>query len=148
MRRKFIILCLLNEKKKIITAPGVQNHSDHYLEPLTVTAVNAEHSLSYQSNGVSEGQFNKLRQGKVSFQARLDLHQCSCAQAKKRINDFIETSKVRHHSCCLIIHGKGQGLVKGLTDSVLRGHEQVIAFHSTKPCHGGMGALYVLLSGA
>ena len=128
--------------------PRAQNQSDVYVEPLTVTPIDSEQCLSHQSNGTSQGQFNKLRQGKIPFQARLDLHQSTCAQAKKRIYDFIETSKVRNLSCCLIIHGKGQGLVKGITDRVLREHEQVLAFHSTKPNHGGTGALYVLMRGA
>ena len=101
--------------------------------------------MSYQSVSVTSNQFNKLRQGKILFQARLDLHQNTCEQAEQKIQHFIQLSHMKCLKSCLIIHGKGQGLIKNVVDNVLRTMYPVIAFHSAKACHGGTGAIYVLL---
>ena len=53
----------------------------------------------------------------------------------------------------LIVHGKGHSKAKGDKMAVLKGYvnqwlrelEDVQAFHSAQPQHGGTGAVYVLL---
>lgn len=140
-------LSLKTKDTRLVPVPQrkTQGHVCTSPESIYQGTVCVESSLSYQSAIVTRRQFSKLRQGKIAYQSFLDLHQKTCWEAEKSIKQFILSNYEYHHNCCLIIHGKGQGLLKNVTDKVLRSIELVIAFHSAKPSHGGTGAVYVLL---
>ena len=109
-------------------------------------SINADSQLTYQSNGISNPLFNRLKKGKIAYQAYLDLHEYTCKIAEKKIKKFIVHSCFEKLSCCLIIHGKGEGKLKALTNTMLLENNQVKAFHSAKAIHGGTGAVYVLFN--
>lgn len=107
--------------------------------------VSAEEMLSYKKSGVNERQFQRLRQAQFPIDARLDLHGLHQDTAPTAIVEQIEDAVAQGHKCIHIIHGKGQGVLKNITNAVLRQHSYVIAFCSAKPQDGGAGAVYVLL---
>lgn len=104
-----------------------------------------EDVLSYKTHAISFNQFNKLRSGKVTYRNTIDLHKLTCEKAIESIRRFINNNYNNDINSCLIIHGKGQGLVKAITEKTLLSCPKVLAFHSAIPRHGGTGAVYVLL---
>ena len=112
--------------------------------------------------GIDRGTWEKLRQGKLSIEGRLDLHGHNQAQAHNKLVRFIERGFEQEKRCLLVITGKGSGggreetgwfgsatgvlrreVPRWLTESPLAG--KVIAFTPAQPKHGGEGALYVYL---
>jgi DNA-nicking Smr family endonuclease len=111
---------------------------------------NGDH-LSYRRQGVSEDILRKLRRGRYSVQAEIDLHGLTVPMAREELNSFLSQCRIERASCVRIIHGKG--LRSGNNGPVLKAKvalwlkqaNYVIAYASAKPADGGTGALYVLL---
>ena len=106
--------------------------------------------LSFKRDGVQHGVFRSLKQGKYSIDASIDLHGHTVAQARREVFDFIGDCMVRDIRCAMITHGKGQhrdppALLKSCVNHWLTQLEDVLAFHSARPSHGGSGSTYVLL---
>jgi DNA-nicking Smr family endonuclease len=112
--------------------------------------------------GIDRRTEEKLRQGKIPIEGRLDLHGHTQAQAHNELIQFIERSSERGQRCLLVITGKGSGkereeggwfesetgvlrreVPRWLTVWPLAG--KVIAVTPAQPRHGGEGALYVYL---
>ena len=96
----------------------------------------------------------RLRRGDFAWQAHLDLHGQTAAQARAAVERFVTTSVRDGHRCVLIVHGRGLNskdqvpVLKGHMKSWLaRGRigRHVLAFTSARAHDGGAGALYVLL---
>lgn len=106
---------------------------------------------SYARSHLDKQIFKNLRTGKFTIDAILDLHGLNIAQAKTILPKFIHQSIKRHYRCVCIIHGKGirsetlYPIMKNNVDSWLRQLDDVLAFCSALPKHGGTGAVYVLL---
>jgi DNA-nicking Smr family endonuclease len=106
--------------------------------------------LGYKKDGVQEGVYKKLRQGKYTMDARLDLHHHTVEQARKAVFEFISDCLKYDIRTGIIVHGKGEreeprALLKSYTNKWLREIPEVLAFHSALKQNGGMGAVYVLL---
>ena len=106
--------------------------------------------LSFKRDGVQHGVFKNLRLGKYSIDSRLDLHRMTVAQAQLQVSRFVNDC-IRHDiRCALITHGRGENrekpaLLKSCTNHWLREMDEILAFHSAQPQHGGTGATYILL---
>lgn len=104
--------------------------------------------------------YHKMKRGKLSPEARIDLHGLTLAAAHPRLNGFIMRSYAEGKRLVLVITGKGKKKDEGgpipVRDGVLR-HEvphwlsmpplsqivlQVVQAHQS---HGGGGAYYVYL---
>ena len=103
----------------------------------------------------------KLRKGKMSIEARLDLHGMRQAEAYERLLQFIEDCVARGLRTVLVITGKGkskstsedwlspsQGVLKNnaphwLNEASLKRH--ILKIYPAQPKDGGSGALYVYL---
>jgi|GEM_PF-590146 len=119
--------------------------SDYYANP-----VQSESLLHYHQPGVSRLQVHALKTGKLSYQAKLDLHGLKPDAAKERLNQFLTQQIQLQHCWVLIIHGKGgrfgeAPVLKNLINRWLPQIPRVLGFHSAQPKHGGAGATYVLL---
>ncbi|WP_019216278.1 Smr/MutS family protein [Legionella tunisiensis] len=119
--------------------------SDYYTE-----VVQANTLLSYCSHSIPAKRLRELKNGQISWQARLDLHGLRSDDAKNALIKCIAQQHALGHRCLLIIHGKGshQGeppILKNLVNHWLQQFPQVLAFHSALARDGGSGALYVLL---
>lgn len=105
----------------------------------------------FKRPGVQDGVFKKLRLGKYESQARLDLHGLTVEQARREVYQFIQDCMQYELRVVTLVHGKGtrssggQALLKSHAVHWLEQIEQVMAFHSAQPQHGGNGALYILL---
>jgi len=121
---------------------------DEGIEPL-----DAWYVLAFKRPGIQHGVYKKLRQGRYDIDARLDLHRLSVKQARIDVHSFIQEAMQYGLCTVLILHGKGQrkteqektAVLKGYVNRWLQDLEEVQAFHSAQPVHGGTGAVYVLL---
>ncbi len=117
--------------------------------------------------GVDGGTAERLRRGRITPDAVLDLHGLTQDRAYATLLNFIRRSHARAHRCLLVITGKGLGKVseasaKGfvmpersrggvlralvphwLNDSDLRA--LVVGVQTAHQRHGGTGALYIYL---
>ncbi|KTD22627.1 Smr/MutS family protein [Legionella londiniensis] len=116
----------------------------------TSDPVKAEEELSFGKSNISAKQFKQLKNGEISFQAKLDLHGMRSDSVGGLLNRFISQELLKEHRSILIIHGKGgrfgePPVIKNMVYQCLKQMPEVLAFHSARPKDGGNGALYVLL---
>lgn len=115
-----------------------------------VSKVGPQDTLGYRRAGIQESVYRKLRLGRYEIEARLDLHRHTLEQAHKEITRFIKDCMEHDVRTVLILPGKGD---RSLTPAVLKSHlvhwlkefDEVQAYHTAQPQHGGAGAFYVLL---
>ena len=113
--------------------------------------VETSEELAYVRPGVQLTVWRKLRRGQYAIEAELDLHGLTVPQARERVHRFLRACQAEGKRCVRIIHGKGKGaegklpVLKGKVNGWLRQKDEVLAFTSARPQHGGTGAVYVLL---
>ena len=105
------------------------------------------------SAGIDRRTDERLRRGQLAIEARIDLHGLTQSAAHDALCRFLDASQRAGRRCVLVITGKGpvsQGggvlrnaVPRWLAEPGLR--RLIIALHRAQPCHGGDGALYVLL---
>lgn len=123
----------------------------NHLSTNEVELVQPHDILSYQRAGVQNGVFKRLKTGRYKMEARLDLHNKTVAEARVEVFDFIEACVKYELRSLLIVHGKGHrnpqkpALLKSYLLKWLPDIDDVQAFHSAQPQHGGTGALYIML---
>ena len=110
----------------------------------------AEDASSYRRNGVQNRTMQKLKRGRFTTGAVLDLHSMTADSARQALIDFIAQAGSESLEAVRIIHGKGLRSENGpklkqMTHRVLRDHPQVLAYTNCKPSNGGSGAVDVLL---
>lgn len=123
---------------------------DYFLSDYISNTVHSHTVLSYTKPGVSDKHLKELQRGLISFDAKLDLHGFKIEAAREALCDFIQIQSAINKRCVLIIHGKGghEGappLIKNHINRWLPQFDEILAFHSALPKHGGQGAVYVLL---
>lgn len=107
--------------------------------------------LVHAAPGVQKSVMRRLRAGRYSVGAVLDLHGLTAEAARELVRDFLSDAAENDLRCVRIIHGKGlrsgnRGpVIKRYLAAWLRRHSLVLAFASARPCDGGTGAVYVLL---
>lgn len=107
--------------------------------------------VSWKRDGVQEGVFRNLRLGRYSADASLNLLHCTLAQARDEVAGFVRQSCELNIRSVLIQHGRSRhpdghaNQLKTYLDVWLPLLDQVLAFHSAQPHHGGTGAIYVML---
>jgi DNA-nicking Smr family endonuclease len=104
--------------------------------------------------GLDPRLLKRLRRGDFAWQAFLDLHGMTAADARPAVVAFVTESLRAGRRCVLIVHGRGHNskdrtpvLKRRLLEWLSRGSTSraVLAFASARPHDGGAGALYVLL---
>ncbi len=113
-------------------------------EPIPGSAI-----LDWRRPGLLDRQYQALRTGRLKpAPQEYDLHGLKPEQAAEYIHQAIAQTQSRQQTALCVIHGKGLrsgpegSLAKGVTDSVLRLHPEVLGFHSAP---GNTGAVNVLL---
>lgn len=95
-----------------------------------------------------------LKRGDYALQGHLDLHGLTRAEAKPRVEAFLDESRRLSRRCVLLIHGRGLNskdqipvLKESLRAWLCQGRigKAVLAFCTARPCDGGAGAVYLLL---
>lgn len=119
--------------------------SDYYKEEVSGTSF-----LSYNTNQIPKKRFLDLKNGKIRWEAKLDLHGLKPEEAKDYLISFILKAYQNGQRSLLIIHGKGGRhggipILKNLVNYWLPQLPEVLVFCSALPRDGGNGALYLLL---
>ena len=70
-------------------------------------------ALAYKGNGVQDGVFRRLKQGKYTSHGQLDLHKMTVEKARREVFDFIVEAVQHDLRCVTIVHGKGMSGDKG-----------------------------------
>ena len=151
----------VTQARKADHTPGLQQRrraagqvldktSNHLAPEEFITPVKPRDVLDFKRDGVQHGVYKKLRLGKYQVDSRLDMHRLTVNQARNATAGFIRDCMAYQIRCCLITHGRGEcrekpALLKSCVNHWLQQLEDVLAFHSAQPQHGGTGATYVLL---
>lgn len=109
------------------------------------------YSLEFRRSGVQHGVFRKLKQGKYPMDARLDLHRMTVERARDEVFGFIRDSLAYDLRNVMIVTGRGnhsqsaEAILKSYVNRWLPEFDEVQAYCSAQPSHGGTGAVYVML---
>lgn len=142
----------LEQKRK--RASSQDSVRDKWLNPLSMEGVRPvppDDFIAFQQPGIQDGVFKKLRLGKYPLENKISLKGISLKESCDRVYQTIKQSHERGVRALLIQHGQGldskpfPALKKSYVNHWLRELEEVIAFHTAQPMHGGFGATYVLL---
>lgn len=107
--------------------------------------------LLFVRPGLQQTVLRKFRRGLYAIEAELDLHGHTVPEARERLAAFLHAARAGGKRCVRIIHGKGLSsagrlpVLKVKVNGWLRQRDEVLAFVSARPHHGGTGAVYVLL---
>lgn len=107
--------------------------------------------LSFKRDGIQQGVFRRLKQGRYAIDATLDLHRLSIEEARQAVYQFIRDCAEMDVRTALISHGKGirsvgrPAVLKSYVAKWLPIMPDVMAFHSAQSFHGGVGCVYILL---
>jgi DNA-nicking Smr family endonuclease len=124
---------------------------DMMSDPIDLADVEIGDEILFSRNGVQHKTFKKLRRGEYAVEAELDLHGKTVDEARALVAEFLALCQRNAIRCVRIIHGKGHGsfnkqpVIKTHINYWLRQRDEVLAFCSCRPNHGGTGAIYVLL---
>jgi len=123
----------------------------NFLTLTEVERLDPYYPLEFKRGGVQDGVFRKLRQGKYPMEARLDLHRKTAEQAREEVFGFIREAHAYDLRNVLLVPGRGnhnqsqEAVLKSYLNKWLPEFEEVQAFCSAIPAHGGTGAVYVML---
>ncbi|MFU0888417.1 DNA endonuclease SmrA [Kluyvera sichuanensis] len=107
--------------------------------------------LEFKREGLQTGVLDKLRLGKYSQQASLNLLHQPVEKCRQSLFAFIHQAQKENLRNVLIIHGKGKednshaNIIRSYLARWLTEFDDVQAFCSALPHHGGSGACYVAL---
>ncbi|MBB1486018.1 DNA endonuclease SmrA [Oceanospirillum sediminis] len=107
--------------------------------------------VEYKKDGVQEGVYKRLKQGKYPVDAALNLQKKTVQVCRGEVFQFIEDCYKHDIRVAMITIGRGESadslpcVVKSYLAKWLPQFPQVIAINSAQKSHGGTGALYVLL---
>ena len=104
--------------------------------------------------GISRRIVKALREGKFAIKRTLNLRGMFVEEAKEAFEEFMKKAILNGDRCVLIIHGRGLSsryepvLKNKVKEWLEKGpfRKYVLAYSSARPCDGGLGATYVLLS--
>ncbi|MBV1911152.1 MAG: DNA endonuclease SmrA [Kangiellaceae bacterium] len=140
----------LNDRYRQKAATQKKSPYANFLTDGDVPPVEPNEILSYKLSGIQPQVFKNLRQAKYQFDYHLDLHRYTVKEARDAIFKLINSAHIEDYRCFLVTHGKGErskepAKLKAYVNHWLRQIEQIVAFHSAMPKHGGTGSTYVLL---
>lgn len=124
---------------------------DNYLTTGYLDIVPLDSPLEFKREGLQTGVLDKLRLGKYSQQASLNLVRQTVESCRQQLFAFIHQAQQDGLHNVLIIHGKAKedgshaNIVRSYLARWLTEFDDVQAFCAALPHHGGSGACYVAL---
>lgn len=118
--------------------------SDDFIPP-------CDDHLEFMRPGVQKSYMKLIRNGKVAIEDDIDLHGYQRDDARKTLLAFLEHAQSQGYKLVRVVHGKGYNssdnrpVLKAMVNKWLQSIPEVLAFVSTTPRDGGIGAVYVLL---
>lgn len=143
-------LWLKPQKEQISRRPDL-SQLDNFLTTDFLEIVPLTEPLEFKREGIQQGVLSKLRLGKYSQQASLNLLRQPVEQCRQMLFAFLQEAQRQNLRNLLIIHGKGRddrahpNIVRSFLARWLTQFEEVQAFCCALPQHGGSGACYVAL---
>lgn len=107
--------------------------------------------LSFRRDSVSNKVFRRLKRGDFAIEAEIDLHGMRVNEAHDALQGFLRECIARGIASVRVVHGKGRRsgpdgpILKPSVYHWLSLWDDVLAFASAQPRHGGNGAVYLLL---
>jgi len=140
----------LNHQARRELAQTGQLKDDNPLAAEPLVMVGPDDILSFKRDGIGNQVFRKFRLGQYPIEAKLDLHRMKVVQARKEVFDFVQKCLKFNIRSALISHGKAshsevKAMLKSCVNAWLPELEDVMAFHSAQPKHGGSGSVYIML---
>jgi len=105
----------------------------------------------FSRGSISKRTLRQLKRGEFAIEAEIDLHGMRLAEARSELQLFLRECLEQRVASVRIVHGKGtrsgpEGpILKPSVHHWLSLWDEVLAFASAQPQHGGNGAVYVLL---
>ncbi|GAB2799370.1 hypothetical protein GCM10027040_28190 [Halomonas shantousis] len=124
---------------------------DNFLSDEFVDLLPPHDPLEYRRNGIQTGVLDRLRQGGYAPEARLHIQKTPLTECRRALFGFITDAQSHDLRCVMIVHGRGRELashanvVRSYVAKWLTQFENVQAYASAQPAHGGIGATYVML---
>ena len=141
----------LAQKERRRAAEAEEAENENFLSTEYVDLVEPDDVIEFHRDGVQAGVFKRLKQGRYSMEASLNLHHHTLAEARTALLNFVKDCHAAGVRTALIIHGMGKhtkphpALIKSYVNKWLRELEPVLAFHSAQRPHGGRGAAYIMM---
>jgi DNA-nicking Smr family endonuclease len=107
--------------------------------------------IAFRRSSIPARSLHRLRSGRYSIEAEIDLHGMTRADAESALKAFLLESIGDGLRCVRVVHGKGARsgpagpVLKESVHRWLTMWDEVLAVASAQPRHGGNGAVYVLL---
>ena len=141
----------LAQKERRRAAEAEEQENVNFLSTEYVDLVEPDEVIEYQRDGVQAGVYKRLKQGRYTMEASLNLHHHTLREARTAVFNFIQDCHQAGIRTALVIHGQGKhskphpALIKSYVNKWLREMPPVLAFHSAQRPHGGRGAAYIML---
>ncbi|WP_136067718.1 DNA endonuclease SmrA [Modicisalibacter radicis] len=128
-----------------------EDEAANFLSDEFVELLPAIDPIEYRRDGIQTGVLDRLRQGGYNPEAQLHLIKRPLRDCRQALFRFIEDATAHDLRCLLVVHGRGRAedshanVVRSYVAKWLQQFEQVQAYASAVPSHGGIGATYVML---
>ena len=117
-------------------------------------ATETHEEVWFARDSVTKATLKRLQRGSFAIEAEIDLHGMRVSQAQRELQAFLRECLGQGIRSVRIVHGKGTRsgpdgpVLKPSVHRWLSLWDEVLAFASAQPRHGGNGAVYVLLKGS
>lgn len=125
--------------RAVVKEPPVINLDDFKQQQVT-----AEERVFFAKPGLQHKVLKQLTRGNIRPEAMLDLHSHTVSSTKIALEKFLIECQMQKLRCVLIIHGKGQAIIKNAVYNWLNNYPKTLAISSAAPKDGGTGALYLI----
>ena len=145
------VVFLQHKSPRNTRRPPDADVEDNFLITGFVDMLPLDTPLAYKQDGIQQGVLDKLHGGKYRIEASLNLIRTPVEACRQQLFAFIRRMQHEQLRTLLIIHGKGRhhnshaNLVRSFVARWLAQFEQVQAYCTARPEHGGTGACYVVL---
>jgi DNA-nicking Smr family endonuclease len=142
---------LAEKQKRASLQASIRDKLKNPLSMEGVKHVPPDDFIQFQQPGIQDGVFKKLRLGKYPLEVVISMAGKTLDESRNLLYQNVISGHEKGVRALLIKHGTGENskpfpaLKKSYVNHWLRELEEVIAFHTAQPMHGGFGATYVLL---
>jgi DNA-nicking Smr family endonuclease len=137
-------------RKKVLVQSKLDKHFVNPHDLYFQDHLDKEDKMEFFREGLQRQLIQKIKKGKITIEARLDLHGMTRESALQHTKNFIEKCQERDIRLVCIVHGKGYSsehkpILKNWLDQWMRQQSSILAFYSAPQKEGGNGAVIVLL---
>ncbi|MFK4753085.1 DNA endonuclease SmrA [Oceanobacter antarcticus] len=149
--RKGDITLASQQARRLAAIDDSPKRDPNYLQTSNIKRIGPHDVVGFKRPGIQDGVFRKLRLGKYESEARLDLHRRTVEEARRQLFRFLQDCMEHDIRSVIVLPGKGErsegdsAILKSYLVHWLEQIDDVQAYHTAQPQHGGAGVFYVLL---